>query len=787
MKVYRTFIEYDSHGNAIGEKVLGQIDIKYGDPDQFNSEVCYDKNRNRTLVAINYNITASDKSMTKKKGATEVAGWESKVIEWQENNILKLTTNYGISNATYVDGYRRGDDVISYNSIMLDFDKHDKTLEDLKTEFKKFSGTYFIFSSTNHTPEAPKLRVWIPLSRSINEKELEAFKDVMIKRYPTLDGSCFAKSRYWYFTPAKEYYFSPRTDFLDVDQYLSIMKLIPEIDEEINDDSPDNKKTDEKKKNRNTWKFSLDTKVLLADKKTEILIKDIKSKTRIFCPICGLKSDRGNPNMDNAFVDINSIGNYYIYCSSENHTYWEERPSFNENNFLFIHDSSGMVCRPTADGFDTFKNDTDWYNFCFNYKLNPACRYYIPRRRVMFNPSKPPRFFSQKEMTMNFHTGKNEEMEILYFNTFISNKYLDKDRSSHIRIRYNDIITYLKDKCEYSYKVLKNLLGQDEYIQHFINWNAVILQKRIKQRTGWLITTKVHGAGKDFLFVRMLSPIYGNYHSKLLRGDEMGDKFNSIFMNSWLQGFNEIFSKGSYHINIRNREWVKAMITAIKHSVEKKYMDKIEIECFMNFLFFSNSDHAMMIEKGDRRLNIIRNPYAVKLDTLDWYPGDINFEKLIDSELENFSDLLLDLEYDEILSSQVLETEAKEKLTKVSTEGVDLFIEALQNADLNYFLLDEVFPDTDNAESTKINRTRRAWVEDTILKLNAIPRVLLKYICKTHFSTYSYTEIRKKLENRGLVSTTVRSSSSAHLAVYKIKSDFTKEEDEINEEVIMEE
>jgi hypothetical protein len=666
---------------------------------------------------------------------------------------------------------------------MLDFDKHDYTLESLKFEFKSFSGAYFIFSSVNHTPEKPKLRVWIPLSRTINEDELELLKKEFINRFPTIDASCFTKSRFWFFTPAKEYYFSTQTEFLDVDNFFELLQLT-KSDEEIDDapemfmDDEDNKNKSKKKSltqqnSRSQYTFDLDTELLLSDKKTKVKVKDIKQKTRIFCPVCGLSPERGNPDIDNAFININSIGNYYIYCSSEGKTYWEDQPSFNENNFVFIHDQSGNVCRPTENGFDSFKNDLDWYNFAFHHNIHPKARYYVPRRIVIFDPSMPPRFFEKEETTETYNhtTGKYEKNKIYYYNAFISNKYLDKDRSSEPKIKLNDTIQFLKDKCPYSYKVLNNLFGNDDYIIHFINWVAAILQSRQKQRTGWLITTKAKGAGKDFLFSRMLTPLFGPHHSKMLRGDEMGDRFNSVFLTSWLQGFNEIFIKGNHHENVKRKEWIKALITATTHTVEKKYMDKLIMPCHMNFILFSNSEHAIMIDPDDRRFNVIRNSEAVRLDTLDWYPRtDKAFEELIEKELDDFATLCLTLEYDSRKASQVLNTEAKQQLAKVSTEGMDLFIEALKSGDVDYFVLDEVYPDSFNEITTSNNTAKREWVGKLISTKNAIPKSSMKDICKTLFTQISYVDVKKKLENKGLITTTIR-HENAHIGVYRVRPD----------------
>ena len=416
MKQLRTYIERDSSNNPIGETVLGQIKILYGDQDQATKATTYNANNNRTVISVNYDICSDDENMTKALAAKKAYGWETKVLEWTEENVLSLVRQYGISNSSYKDNHRSNSETVAYNSIMLDFDKHTETVESLKNDFKNFEGSFFIFSSVNHKPEASKLRVWIPLSRTINESELAFFRDIFLKRFPTLDPTCFSQSRFWYFTPAVETFFSDKKYFLEVDRWIEQTKLesttpmttyedgeVEEVEEEEETTDP---KAPKKKVGRAKWTFDGETELLLSDKKTKIKVKDIKGKTRVFCPCCGLNADRGNPNLDNAFVSQNSIGNIFIHCTSEAVTYWETVPSFNDNNYIFMHDISGTACRPTENGYNSFNGNEDWFNYAHHNNLNPNCRVYVPRRRVIFDPGKPPRFFSEEKSGLNWTTDR---------------------------------------------------------------------------------------------------------------------------------------------------------------------------------------------------------------------------------------------------------------------------------------------------------------------------------------------------------------------------------------------
>ncbi len=120
-----------------------------------------------------------DSKQTKDFNNSRVAnGWELREFEWTEKEIVKLTTEFGISGNEYSDGHKTTKSWIATHAIMLDFDDGEMTTRRLLALQREWDFDSYVFSSQNHQREKPKddkveqacdrLRVLIPLTEPIN-------------------------------------------------------------------------------------------------------------------------------------------------------------------------------------------------------------------------------------------------------------------------------------------------------------------------------------------------------------------------------------------------------------------------------------------------------------------------------------------------------------------------------------------------------------------------------------------------------------------------------------------
>lgn len=106
------------------------------------------------------------------------------------------------NSATFGTSERKDHAVVSLSCLVLDYDgKHGAfTLDEVRA---MWPWECVIHSTWNHTPEAPRLRVILPLSREVSPAEYAALYAAALARDPRLDPSCRNPSRFFYW-PSKK-------------------------------------------------------------------------------------------------------------------------------------------------------------------------------------------------------------------------------------------------------------------------------------------------------------------------------------------------------------------------------------------------------------------------------------------------------------------------------------------------------------------------------------------------------------------------------------------------------
>lgn len=720
------------------------------------------------LKAQNDSITYSTNpkvtpALSKDEGAKMTYGWHEKTIEWNETSLIQMVKNDPYIPSKLKDGHKVKTSVKEMYFFAIDFDNGDTTFEEYKEKkVKAFQFSAFMHTTCSHQKELQKIdkkgnssiisprdkfRVIIPFKRPLKLSEIEyishndeLFQQLFSLNAGDIDMSCLDANRFFKQNPEAITYFHDypggnHSRFFDPDILLG------------------NTKSDKDKPKaalRKNSVFGLNDYLTLADG-TEMQVKMIKEKKTIFCPFCDLKN-RTHPDVANAFIDVNDAGSLYIFCSSEKKTYWQESTSVDATKSkLFWNTTVGCPSMIGYEGIEeeggahyVFKNDADFRNYCYQNNINPSVKDYLPRREIIFHPG--------------LLSGLTEK----YYNVFEESQYMKKDYSNSKKVPLSLVVNYLKEKTPIIAEVLLNVFGDAEYLARFLNWNAYILQKRAKADTAWLITSKEQGVGKDLMFNRMLQPLYGEKQSQLLNGKRIAKDFNRQDLNCFLRGYNEVFSANDRSGNLSRKEWLKDAITSKKQTVELKGIDSFQANNFMNFIIFSNNESPVLLDKNDRRFNVVRNTNAKKVSELSFYRGEEFLEIDIAAEIDKFAEIIFTLEFDRELVNKTLDTEAKQKLIALSSDTFDDFADALKFRRPDYFLLDEIFSDPFLAGSSAKE------LEESISKQGAILSRHMKKVVSFHFPNFSYKQALEKLKSKGVQDTTIRINDELAKG-YKIK------------------
>ena len=229
---------------------------------------------------------------------------------------------------TFKNNIRKKDNLESTRFMILDIDKQDsEKLTKLKSKLEKDKRIVSYFTS----PSGDGVKIIYKFNRLIKDpveftKVYNHFANIFHEEYLIKPDSTNDASRACYFSYDPKIYRNPKA---------TLSRIPSEISENNNTNKTSNKtssnykKKQETKQNsynndRETKYFSRNQTVKLKDG-TSVSAFSIESKTEIFCPFCIHDNEhRKNPNRPNAFIDLNNDGYYYISCSSEHITYWEE-------------------------------------------------------------------------------------------------------------------------------------------------------------------------------------------------------------------------------------------------------------------------------------------------------------------------------------------------------------------------------------------------------------------------------------------------------------------------------
>lgn len=168
-----------------------------------------------------------------------------------------------------------------------------------------------------------------------------------------------------------------------------------------------------------------------------------------------------------------------------------------------------------------------------------------------------------------------------------------------------------------------------ESCQFFLDWLAISLQAR--NRTFLCLVSK-QGTGKSIM-ASIIQALHSPENSIVLRAENATERFNSAMENKTFVCFNEIQAYGDREMN-NLKDFIDDEIR-----IERKGVDAIVTESYLNCLFNTNNFSALKIEDSDRRWSVLETT-EINLSSI-WPENCGKFEQLLDPD--NISDFAANL------------------------------------------------------------------------------------------------------------------------------------------------
>ena len=226
-------------------------------------------------------------------------------------------------------------------------------------------------------------------------------------------------------------------------------------------------------------------------------------------------------------------------------------------------------------------------------------------------------------------------------------------------------------------RLIKHVLGyqgpeDDALLDHFINWFACIFQRRERPITAWVLHGN-EGTGKGYFFHRIVSPLLEASNTMLITVGNLEDSFNGWSANKLFIFVDEVDvddfrEKGRIAAKLRNA--ITDQVVPVRHMRQAA----TQMDNWACWLFASNRPQPVHIPETDRRYNV-GNFQEKKLVRPD--------EKDIENELHAFAQFLLAHRADVQQASQIIHTEARERIKALGISSLVETCRSVQNGDFD--------------------------------------------------------------------------------------------------------
>lgn len=612
-------------------------------------------------------------------------------------------------------GMKNNKSLLTASNLVLDFDKGLITPKDFTD---RFPFAHVTITSASNTPTFPKFHVVIPVAQKLNPEEYTAAVEHLIEEFKdvSVDVSCKEPHRYYYHDASAEItctegaIFIPNTTSITSKTKLNLKAIADKF-------------------------FSTSDEVTTSDNKV-IAIKDITTKTKIICPFCD-PAARNHPTMHNAFVDKKKGGEFFIYCSSENTTYWQTPVEYSQETGLYFSEQVGFPIKIQDTEVHVFKNAGDWDNFCFTNGIDTNRKKYLQRISAIWNPTKP----------------YGLSVEGATYNLYKPSEYLRPSAYTQQITQYDSLLAQTPN----IQVILNNLFDyRPGVIRNFINW-LVGIHRNGKNLTAWVIST-APGAGKGVLAEVILKKIFTyveNVPSKRLM-----DRFNTGTENSQIQVIEEVsvqHSRGELSKNQATLDYIKNEITSKTRIIEGKGTNPYKMDNFTNYIFFSNRSQPIYVDTIDRRFNVVNNRKSKNLIDMDFFKGgDLLDSVEFDNEIKAIANYLLNAEDADLsICIKAMETEEKRLLQDASMSDDERIIQAITDKDW-----DTLFQ-TDDSSFVHPSYTETK-------ALNDLPMSLFNDVLEVWFGNHK-TYNKQRLQNMGLYKSSARDNRGRVVKIWRVK------------------
>lgn len=244
-------------------------------------------------------------------------------------------------------------------------------------------------------------------------------------------------------------------------------------------------------------------------------------------------------------------------------------------------------------------------------------------------------------------------------------------------IRYASNLTKTDEIPPVISKILWSICGDQETLDHFLNWLAFIFQTRQRANTAWVFHG-VQGTGKGLLLSKVLRPLFGSKHVIEWTTQNLEDQFNAQLETAifcWMDEF--LVSSAKQATMVMNK--LKNYVTEEEITIRGMRQNAFQTRNWMNVIIATNHPDPIQLPEHDRRFNVAppqETPLKLRQEEVD----------SIEDELPAFASFLYHYSVDAQKARTVLLNDARANMIQAAQSSHERLFQAVRQGDLDWFM-----------------------------------------------------------------------------------------------------
>lgn len=260
------------------------------------------------------------------------------------------------------------------------------------------------------------------------------------------------------------------------------------------------------------------------------------------------------------------------------------------------------------------------------------------------------------------------------------------------------------DKLDVFFEHMNYILPNNVERQWFIGWMGWMLQNpSTRCKVTPLLINPIHGTGRGWI-VECIERLVGQWNCsstklEVMSGEGSAGQYHDYLYQKTFCAVHEVRQNKKKRYEVGDK--IRSILTENRIEINRKGKTKNTEDVFVNFLFMSNHDDALILEDEDRRINVFESD-AMPKDSV-YYKRLYNW--LNTGGMDQLFNYLMTIDLTDFNWQTSMKNQARTNLIKNSKSDAEVsYLEMMQNPPSYVMSVDQVISELDSLCDRSVDR-----------------------------------------------------------------------------------